>query len=341
MRFCLFIGLALIAVFGITVSGITVSSAAAAWRLTEIGTVTGLRHITVDALMGDVRVVTDKGDFKPLSKDGEITLRAVKPQTPEAPPTDIIPHATVTQGTANIAAAWLTTPTGRYGHGVLGDAIEAAAVAVRLNDGRVLRYALPQDAVYEDLTPRLYDMDGDCADKVMLVRSDLFGGAAVSILTVGAAGLDLFAEAYPIGLSHRWLNPVGAADFGGDGEMEVAAVVTPHLRGLLTFYKRVGRRLKPVAAQPGYSTHFIGSRVLGMSAILDVNDDGVADIVVPSLDRRTLRAVTLAQGVFKILEAAPHDSPIETAIVAADIDGRGGLDLLYGLADGSIILIRR
>ena len=336
MRLYLSIGLALI-VF----SGISVPESVAAWRLTEIGTVKGLRSITVEASTGDVRIVTDKGDFKPKAKEGDVTLRAVKSLLPQANPTDLIPHATVTRGTANIAEAWLTTPTNRYGHGVLGDSIEAAAVAVRLRDGRVLRYALPQDAVYEDLTPRLYDMDGDGADEVMLVRSDLYGGAAVSILTVGAAGLDLFAEAYPIGLSHRWLNPVGAADFDGDGEMEVAAVVTPHLRGLLTYYKRVGIRLKPVAAQPGFSTHFIGSRVLGMSAIMDVNDDGVADIVLPSLNRRTLRAVTLAHGAFKTLEAVHHESPIETAIVTADIDGRGGLDLIYGLADGSIILIRR
>jgi len=67
------------------------------------------------------------------------------------------------------------------------------------------------------------------------VRSNLYGGAAVSIITMGATGLEIFAEAYPIGLAHQWLNPVGAADFDGDGVMEFAAVVTPHPQGVLSF----------------------------------------------------------------------------------------------------------
>jgi hypothetical protein len=60
------------------------------------------------------------------------------------------------------------------------------------------------------------------------VRSNLYDGAAVSVLTVGATGLEVFAEAYPIGLVHRWISPLDAADFDGDGVMEVAAMVAPH-----------------------------------------------------------------------------------------------------------------
>ena len=71
-------------------------------------------------------------------------------------------------------------------------------------------------------------MVGDGDDEIILVRSNLYDGAAVSVLTVGATSLEVFAEAYPIGLAHRWISPLDAADFDGDGVMEVAAMVAPH-----------------------------------------------------------------------------------------------------------------
>ncbi|MGB0630939.1 MAG: hypothetical protein ACPGRZ_09605, partial [Alphaproteobacteria bacterium] len=59
----------------------------------------------------------------------------------------------------DIAAAWYTEPTTRYGHAVLGDAIEAGGLRIRTRDGDVLDYALPQTEVFEDRAPRLADLD--------------------------------------------------------------------------------------------------------------------------------------------------------------------------------------
>jgi hypothetical protein len=150
----------------------------------------------------------------------------------------MLAHASVTQGERNIAPAWLATATDHYNHGVLGDEIGAATVAARLQNGDVLRYDLPADSVFEDLTLRLYDIDGDGDTEIILVRSNLYDGAAVSGFPVGATGLEVFAEAYPIGLTHRWISPMGAANFDGDGAMEVAAMMAPHLQGVLNFYNR-------------------------------------------------------------------------------------------------------
>ncbi|MBT5808805.1 MAG: VCBS repeat-containing protein [Rhodospirillaceae bacterium] len=325
-----------------SVIAVSVAAPVMAWSPSEIGTVAGVRNVVVDVDTGAVKILGGDQPYAIQFDKGAARLVPAKAPRASAPPPDAIPHATVIRGKANIAAAWLSGATNRYDHGVLGDEIEASAVAVRLRDGRTLRYELPRDSVYEDLTPRLYDMDGDGEDEIILVRSDIYGGAAVSILTVGAAGIDVYAESDPIGLSHRWLNPVGAADFDGDGVMEVAAVVTPHLRGELTYYKRVGRQLKRFAAKGGFSTHFIGSRILGMSVVLDANGDGRPDIVAPSLDRETLHAATLAgDGAVKIVRTVRHDSPIVTAIVAHDIDGQGMADIVYGLENGVIVLIRR
>ena len=57
----------------------------------------------------------------------------------------------------------------------------------------------------------------ECGEEIPHSRSN--SRAAVSALTVGATGLEIFAEAYPIGLVHRWISPLDAADFDGDGVM--------------------------------------------------------------------------------------------------------------------------
>ena len=162
-----------------------------------------------------------------------------------------------------------------------------------MQNGDVLQYNLSAESVFEELTPRLYDIDGDGDDEIFLVRSNLYDGAAVSVLTVGATGLEVFGEAYPIGLAHLWISPLDAPDFDGEGVMEVAAMVAPHLQGLPSFYNRERQRLKQFAAAPGFSTHYIDSSILGMSVILDAHSDGRPGIVLPSLDRETLYTVGL------------------------------------------------
>ena len=53
----------------------------------------------------------------------------------------------------------------------------------------------------------------------------------------------------------------------------------------------------------GYSNHFIGSRDLFLSQVIDVNRDGVLDIIVPSADRVALRFVGVEKGKIKDLGA--------------------------------------
>lgn len=57
--------------------------------------------------------------------------------------------------------AWYEKPTKRYDHGVLGDAIEAGSLVVFDNAGRKYEVVLPETFVFEDITPRIADLDGD------------------------------------------------------------------------------------------------------------------------------------------------------------------------------------
>ena len=57
---------------------------------------------------------------------------------------DALPDGGYAIGIHDIAGAWLIEPTRRYDHGVLGDAIEAGGLRVRLRDGGELDYSSPR-----------------------------------------------------------------------------------------------------------------------------------------------------------------------------------------------------
>jgi len=88
---------------------------------------------------------------------------------------------------AEITGAEFAAPTSRYDHAILGDAIEWGALVFDLADGRRLRVTLPESRVFEDLAPRLQDLDGDGAPEVMVVETDLARGARLSVYGEGGA----------------------------------------------------------------------------------------------------------------------------------------------------------
>lgn len=194
----------------------------------------------------------------------------------------------------DIRAAWLTAPTTRYGHGVLGDAVEAGGVAVQLQNGAYRHFTLPNDSVFEDLVPRLGDLDGDGRNEVVLVRAYLTAGAALSVFGMRGDKLELLAESLAIGTANRWLNPSILADLDGSGRLSIGLVRTPHIGGQLQIWQFDGNQLTQKAKANGFSNHSIGSRSLGLSAVLE--HKGHKRILLPDarqgallvLDGRTL-----------------------------------------------------
>lgn len=257
---------------------------------------------------------------------------------------DMLPDGQVagnrTRG-GRVRAAYLILPTERYGHGILGDRIEAGGFRIRTTARRRLELVLPEDSVFEDLRVRLADVDVDGRDEAVVVRSYLDRGAALAVYRIGPDRIEPLAETEPLGIPHRWLNPVGVADFDGDGRPEIALVTTPHIGGTLKLYRLEGGRLALTAERRGFSNHRIGSRELDLSAILDFNGDGVADIALPDDSRRLLRVVTFAGGKYRMLAEAENGSPINSRIWARDMDGDGKTDLVYKLEDGSIFAALR
>ncbi len=262
------------------------------------------------------------------------------PPTP-ARPLNSLPDGEITVGSGDsgeIRRAWLSAPTLRYDHGVLGDDIEAGALSVELTDGRVVTYTLPEDSVFEDRIPRLVDINVDGKNEVLLVRSYLNRGAALVVIALNDGKLEIVAEARPIGLAHRWLNPVGIGDFDDDGITEIAAVITPHIGGTLQLYEMRGNRLVEDLSLHGFSNHQMGSRNLGLSAVADVDGNGVPDIVAPDASRENLVGLTFQGGKPVELFRVPLSARITSPMQSADLDQDGRDEVIFGIAPNRLIV---
>lgn len=177
------------------------------------------------------------------------------------------PGAEVAVSPGDPARAFFVAATARYPHGVLGDAVEAGGLVVQrradLDVGRCgAALMLPEHAVFEDVGPRLADLDGDGTNEVVVVETDTGRGAQLAVYGLRDGALVKLAATEPIGQARRWLAPAGIADFDGDGRREIAYVETPHLGRVLRIVALRGGRLVEVAAAKGLTNHRIGDRTI-------------------------------------------------------------------------------
>ena len=210
-----------------------------------------------------------------------------------------IPDSQAVPGTRDVAWAWLASPTRRYPHAALGSGVHAGSVqaVVRLGQGpwHTVTYTLPLHRVFEDRVPRLHDLDGDGRDELLLIEADALKGAALVVLGVrpsanGTPELAEVARGPHAGSSFRWLNPVGVADFDGDGRLDVASVTTPHIGGVLTLHHFRPPHLVPYADHMDVSNHRMGALEQRLAVVVSMPGQRPA-IVVPDMTQRALVAL--------------------------------------------------
>lgn len=219
-----------------------------------------------------------------------------------------IPHSDIAQSDGDgIVKAMLSCATERYTHGVLGDAIEAGCLVVEDNEGSVFKLDLPKSQVFEDLIPRIADVNADGKNDVVVVRSEQGQGAALAVFNLSQKQLKLLVDTPSIGKGNRWLAPVGIADFTGDGVMDIAYVQTPHIGGILKVWSFVDGDFVEIAQSRGFSNHRIGDTRVSTSKLADRNNDGVIDIALPDQRRNNTVWVTLFPE-FTVLESNPLSS---------------------------------
>ena len=239
----------------------------------------------------------------------------------------------------DIAEAWYAETTTRYRHAVLGDGIEAGALKVKTPRGETYTFRLPRTEVFEDITPRLADLDNDGTTEVITIVSSRFEGASVAVFGLVGNAFIKKAQSPFIGRPNRWLNIAGIGTFTGRNVMEIAVVETPHLSGRfkLYFFSPNKAVLKTPGQTPGFSNHELGSRELRLSATADIDGDRLSDLVLPSLDRRTLYLISLARGAIKLLGRIDLPAAVNRAISVRRENG--AVKIVTGLDDGNIYSI--
>lgn len=212
----------------------------------------------------------------------------------------------------------------RYVHGVLGDTFEAASLTILDADGadvtQVGQINLPGDEVFEGISPLWADVDGDGRDDLITTVSNGQGGARYQVF--GSDGAVL-AVGDPIGQPGRWRHQLAYANFSPDGTPELVGVTTPHIGGVVEFYRVDGGRLAVVASLAGYSSHALGSRNLDMAVAGDFNGDGILELVVPDQTQTRLAGIQrTADGAVEVW-SLPLDGTLTSNLFALPLpDGR-------------------
>lgn len=231
-------------------------------------------------------------------------------------------------GSNEIVSAHYADPVQRYGHFAAGQPHEYARIEARTAQGQRLAYALPPDEVFEDIAPRLVRLGPGAVQHLLAIVSHRDQGAALALLAIEDGRLNIVALSAAIGTPNRWLNPVAVADLDGDGETEIAAVITPHIGGTLKVYRRYGRRLQEAAALRGFSNHAYGSSELALSAPFGVGRR--TQLLVPDNARTALRIIEFHSGTLREVGrcklAAPVVGPVVvTSASEVDVTLRGGV----------------
>jgi hypothetical protein len=237
-----------------------------------------------------------------------------------------LPESLAIQGKKDVAWVWLGLPTTRYPHAAFGTPVHAGRLHVLAASAsgalQEVMLTLPPQRVFEDRLPRLVDLDGDGRDEIILVESDLTRGAALVVFGLRAtasvagssAGLALveLARSPPVGTAFRWLNPVGVADFDGDGQPDLASVTTPHIGGVLTLHHFRPPQLVPFARATDVSNHRFGSLEQQLAVVVE-QPGRRPTVLVPDTQHTALHALRWdAPGQWSRLEEAlPFRARIE------------------------------
>lgn len=243
-----------------------------------------------------------------------------------------LPDVRVTEiGEAALVA--LSAPTERYPHGVLGDGLEAAAVDVRDLDGLLVRIEVADHEVIEGTSAMVVELVPDSPGLQLLVTvSDADDGARLRVYDLDG---EILAESEPIGQGFRWLHQVAVGPIGPEGELEIVAVRTPHIGGVVEAYRLEGDRLERVASLTGYSSHRIGSANLDMALLADATGDGRLEVVVPTQDMHNLALLARVREGFQEVDRLALEGELATNVAATPDEG-GGLVLAAGTEDGRL-----
>ena len=160
---------------------------------------------------------------------------------------------------------------------------------------------LEEGYLFEDLRPRLFDVDRDGTLEFITIRTHVDRGAGIAIYKVVNSQLIEYAYVSEIGSSNRWLNPVTFADLDEDGIIEIVWVQTPHIGGILKVAKfNEGEMTVLSEAVEQYSNHKGRERNLCLSVLSQKDDKKI--FYVPTQERDKIVGFSFSDNQLRIEE---------------------------------------
>lgn len=215
---------------------------------------------------------------------------------------ELLPEKEISKSLDFRVYAQYAMPTEKYDHGILGDQIEAEQLVVVV-DEVFYEYKLPDDYVFEDIRPRLYDVDGDSELEFICIRTNINQGAGIAIYKIIDGELQEYAFVPDIGRSYRWLNIVAINDLDNNGTVDLVWIETPHIGGILKVASIEAGRLQVLSETSQYSNHKIGERNLCLSVLKEQSDTKV--FYVPSQGRDKIVGFTFSNSELELREEIP------------------------------------
>ena len=230
----------------------------------------------------------------------------------------------------------LTGATTVYAHGVLGDKIEASTVhLLRTSPTLEISTTITIDSgkVIEGIAPIWADIDGNGSREILITVADGLEGAQLVAYRQDGT---LFAASEPIGRGYRWRNQMAVAPLLGTDENIVVDVLTPHIGGLVEYFRLRGDSLDLLTSIQEYSSHQIGSRNLDL-AIIGRFDPRLNKLIamVPTQNYRELHGLNLNLSGTTVLWRLELPSALSTNLSGFTFpDGTAAVG--FGLENGEI-----
>jgi len=227
----------------------------------------------------------------------------------------------------------LTEPTTRYVHGIAGDEYEAGQITLietRPEPRVVLNIVIPEDQVVEGIAPIWADLNGDGTREIIVTLSDAQNGAQVVVYNEQG---EVVASGPAIGQGFRWRHQIVVAAFAPDGALSLAEVLTPHIGGVIGFYRWAGDEIVLETTLDGYTSHVINTRNLDMAAAGDFDGDGRPELLLPTQSRDALGGIRWEADGAQVIWSLPLDGQLTTNIGAVTLPN-GQINVAVGMDTG-------
>ena len=280
-----------------------------------------------------VVIGTDPANFAYIANNGDLVVNKGGEVT--RLPINALPDGRILlDGTGRLLI--LAGATGRYAHGVLGDALEAGSIAIVNTDPvEVTQVIDVSPGVIEGISAIWVDTDGDEMREILVTVSDDVEGAKLVVYEEDGS---INWQSEPVGRGYRWRHQLVVTAFEAGTGTFIAENVTPHIGGITEFLPLSGADGPVLLSElEGFSTHRLGSRNLDMALAGDLDGDGVTELMIPSENGEYLGAFQMRGGAAYVAWTVRIPAPLSTNLAGVTLLD-GNLAIGAGFQNGILRL---